>query len=63
MTTWTTHELKGIGKADELRIASLPSQKTSWPIKNGKMTRLDAAPSPTGGVPGILAQLGIIMPM
>ena len=42
---------------------SLPPQKTSWTIKNGKMSRLDAAPSPTGGVPGILAQLGINIPM
>ena len=42
---------------------SLPAQKTSWTIKNGKMSRLEAAPSPTGGVPGILAQLGVNMPM
>ena len=41
---------------------SLPPQKTSWTIKNGKMSRLDAAQSPTSGVPGILAQLGISMP-
>ena len=42
---------------------SLPPQKTSWTIKNGKMSRLDADRSPTAGVPGILAQLGINMPM
>jgi predicted ester cyclase len=41
---------------------SLPPQKTSWTLKNGKLSRLDAAPSPTGGVPGILAQLGINLP-
>ena len=41
---------------------SLPVQKTSWTLKNGKLSRLDADPSPAAGVPGILAQLGINMP-
>jgi len=41
---------------------SLPSEASTFTVKNGKITRLDVAPTPGGGVPGILSQLGVPMP-
>ena len=41
---------------------SLPSEASTFTVKNGKITRLDVASTPGGGVPGILAQLGVPMP-
>jgi hypothetical protein len=41
---------------------SLPAEPSTFTIKNGKIARLDVAPTPGGGVPGILSQLGVPMP-
>jgi hypothetical protein len=41
---------------------SLPAEASTFTIKNGKIARLDVAPTPGGGVPGILSQLGVPMP-
>jgi predicted ester cyclase len=41
---------------------SLPGEATTFTVKNGKITRLDVASTPGGGVPGILSQLGVPMP-
>jgi predicted ester cyclase len=42
---------------------SLPSEETTITVKNGKISRLEAAVVPGGGVAGVLAQLGISMPV
>ena len=41
---------------------SLPKEPTTFTIKNGKVTRLETAGVPGGGVMGVLAQLGVPMP-
>jgi len=41
---------------------SLSEQPTTFTVKDGKVTRIEAVSSPDTGVPGILAQLGISMP-
>ena len=41
---------------------SLPKEPSTFTVKNGKLTRIDAPASPNGGVPGILMQLGVPMP-
>jgi predicted ester cyclase len=41
---------------------SLPKEQTTFTVKNGKLSRLDAASTPGGGVMGILSQLGVKMP-
>ena len=41
---------------------SLPNQPTTFTVKDGKITRIEAEPLPGTGVPGILAQLGVSMP-
>ncbi len=40
----------------------LPYEALTATIKNGKLTRLEAAHVEGGGVPGLLAQLGVKMP-
>ena len=42
---------------------ALPKEPTTYTVKNGKLSRLDASVSPAGGVTGILSQLGVKMPM
>lgn len=41
---------------------SLPNDPSTFTVKNGKVTRIDAPVSANGGVPGILMQLGVPMP-
>ena len=41
---------------------SLPKEATTFTVKDGKISRLDVTPTPGGGVPGILSQLGVPMP-
>jgi len=41
---------------------SLPEELTTFTVKNGKISMIDTASSPLGGVPGILSQLGVPMP-
>ena len=41
---------------------SLPDQPTTFTVKDGKVTRIEAVSSPDTGIPGILAQLGISLP-
>ncbi len=41
---------------------SLPGEASTFTVKNGKITRLDIASTPGGGVMGILSQLGVKMP-
>jgi predicted ester cyclase len=41
---------------------SLPKELTTFTVKDGKITRLETANTPGGGVPGILSQLGVPMP-
>ena len=42
---------------------SLPNEPTTFTVKNGKIARIEARSSPDTGVPGILAQLGVPIPM
>ncbi|HET6845752.1 MAG TPA: nuclear transport factor 2 family protein [Anaerolineales bacterium] len=41
---------------------SLPKEPTTFTVKNGKVTRLESAAVPGGGVMGVLAQLGVPLP-
>jgi predicted ester cyclase len=41
---------------------SLPREPTMFTLKNGKVTRIEAAASANGGVQGILMQLGVPIP-
>jgi predicted ester cyclase len=41
---------------------SLPKEGITITIKNGKIARLESAVVPGGGVAGVLAQLGVVMP-
>jgi hypothetical protein len=41
---------------------SLPRETSTFTLKNGKLTRLDVASTPGGGVNGLLAQLGVKLP-
>ena len=41
---------------------ALPKEETTVTIKNGKISQLEAAKVPGGGVAGVLAQLGIPIP-
>jgi hypothetical protein len=41
---------------------SLPKEAITITLKNGKISRLEAAKVPGGGVAGVLAQLGIPVP-
>jgi predicted ester cyclase len=41
---------------------ALPKEETTITVKNGKISRLEAAKVPGGGVAGVLAQLGVPMP-
>ena len=41
---------------------SLPKEPSTFTVKNGKVSRLDVASTPGGGVMGILSQLGVKMP-
>jgi hypothetical protein len=40
---------------------SLPKEPSTFTVKNGKLSRLDVASTPGGGVMGILSQLGVKM--
>jgi hypothetical protein len=44
------------------KYISLPKEPTTITVKNGQMSRLESAVVPGGGVMGVLAQLGIVMP-
>ncbi len=44
------------------RHVSLPREPITITLKNGKVNRLESASVPGGGVPGVLAQLGVQMP-
>ncbi len=41
---------------------SLPSEPSTFTVKNGQLTKLEVASTPGGGVMGILSQLGVNMP-
>ena len=41
---------------------SLPKEPTTVTVKDGKISRLEAAVVPGGGVMGVLAQLGVPVP-
>ncbi len=41
---------------------SLPKEPSTFTVKNGKISRLDVASTPGGGVMGVLSQLGVKMP-
>jgi len=41
---------------------SLPKESITIPLKNSKISRLEAGKVPGGGVAGVLTQLGIPMP-
>ena len=41
---------------------SLPKEKNTVTVKNGKISRFEAEVVPGGGVMGILAQLGVPIP-
>jgi hypothetical protein len=41
---------------------SLPAEPSTFTVKNGKLTKLEVASTPGGGVMGILSQLGVDMP-
>jgi len=41
---------------------SLPKEPSTFTVKDGKISRLDIAPTPGGGLMGILSQLGVPMP-
>ena len=41
---------------------SLPSEPSTFTVKNGKLAKLEVASTPGGGVMGILSQLGVNMP-
>jgi hypothetical protein len=40
----------------------LPKEPTTVTVKDGKISRLEAAVVPGGGVMGVLAQLGVPVP-
>ena len=40
---------------------SLPAEPSTFTVKNGKLTKLEVASTPGGGVMGILSQLGVDM--
>jgi hypothetical protein len=40
----------------------LPKEQSTFTVTNGKLSRLDVASTPGGGVAGVLAQLGVQMP-
>jgi predicted ester cyclase len=40
---------------------SLPAEPSTFTVKNGKLTQLEVASTPGGGVMGILSQLGVDM--
>jgi predicted ester cyclase len=42
---------------------SLPKEPVTFTIKDGKISRLESAAVPGGGVMGVLAQLGVPVPM
>lgn len=42
---------------------ALPKEPTSFTVKNGKLSRLDASVSPMGGLAGVMSQLGLELPM
>jgi len=44
------------------RKLKLPTQTGTFTVKDGKITRVEIAVQPGGGVDGILAQLGVSMP-
>jgi predicted ester cyclase len=44
------------------RHVSLPKEAITITIKNGKVSRLQSANVPGGGVSGVMAQLGVTMP-
>ena len=44
------------------RHVSLPKEPTTVTVKDGKIIRLELAVVPGGGVPGVLAQLGVRLP-
>lgn len=41
---------------------SLPSEPSTFTVKNGKLAKLEVESTPTGGVTGILSQLGVNLP-
>ncbi len=41
---------------------ALPSEPSTFTVKNGKLTKLEVESTPTGGVTGILSQLGVNIP-
>ena len=41
---------------------SLPSEPSTFTVKNGKLVKLEVANVPGGGVMGILSQLGVNIP-
>jgi hypothetical protein len=41
---------------------SLPKEPTTFTVKDGKVTRIESAGVPGGGVMGLLAQLGVPLP-
>jgi predicted ester cyclase len=41
---------------------SLPNEPATFTVKDGKITRLETAATPGGGVMGLLGQLGVQMP-
>lgn len=41
---------------------SLPAEPSTFTVKNGKLSKLEVASTPGGGVMGILSQLGVDMP-
>jgi predicted ester cyclase len=49
-------KLPGSGKK-----VSLPGEISTFTVKNGKLVRLDVAPTPGGGLMGILSQLDVPM--
>ena len=41
---------------------SLPAEPSTFTVKNGKLAKLEVESTPSGGVMGILSQLGVSMP-
>jgi ketosteroid isomerase-like protein len=41
---------------------SLPKEPTTVTVKDGRISRLESAVVPGGGVAGVLAQLGVVLP-
>ena len=67
ITGTQTHELNlpmpGFPKIPATgKHVSLPGELTTFTVKDGKISRLDVASTSSGGVPGILAQLGVPVP-